>query len=74
MAKLIKDLSVNKEELSATIRKKTSVYDDRVSARGIGLLGCTVLLLVLLTVFMMDFGRLVSHCMLVINRIRYRTK
>ncbi|XP_033759642.1 mucin-1-like [Pecten maximus] len=69
---LQKQLSLNKTNLSSEKRKKTSMNDDRASARGVGLIGVVMLVLLMgglvlmdLTTIKRDFQRLrdnLGHC------------
>lgn len=69
---LQKQLSINKTNLSSAKRKKTSMIDDRASARGVGLIGVGMLVLLMgglvlmdLTTIKRDFQRLrdnLGHC------------
>ena len=56
--KLIQDLTLDKDSLSSVRRKKISVDDDRISAKGIGISGCVVLLCIFMIVVVIDFRRL----------------
>ncbi|XP_069114767.1 mucin-22-like [Argopecten irradians] len=50
-----KELTVDKQILSSTIRKKTSANDDRPSAQAIGMVGVAFLVAFVLIVFVPDF-------------------
>ncbi|OWF52322.1 hypothetical protein KP79_PYT00606 [Mizuhopecten yessoensis] len=69
---LQKELTLNKTSLSSSKRKKTSMNDDRASARGVGLIGVAMLVILMgglvlmdLTTIKRDFQRLrdnLGHC------------
>jgi hypothetical protein len=49
------DLAVNKNDLSSYRRKKTSANDDRTSAKGIGMVGASILCAFATFIIVMDF-------------------
>jgi hypothetical protein len=52
--KIVRELSVDKSNLSRTIRKSKSAPDDRTSAKGIGYVGVIVLVVVIATIVGLD--------------------
>lgn len=59
-----KELQVNKETLSSTIRSKTSAKDDRPSAAGIGYVGAVILSVIFGGILVLDapvFAKIFKH-------------
>ncbi|OWF44191.1 C3 and PZP-like alpha-2-macroglobulin domain-containing protein 8 [Mizuhopecten yessoensis] len=56
-----KELTIDKQTLSSTIRKKTSANDDRPSAQAIGMVGVVFLVVFALLVFVPDFVALCRY-------------
>ncbi|KAJ8310202.1 hypothetical protein KUTeg_012067 [Tegillarca granosa] len=54
-------LTVNKSELSSTIRQKTCADDDRPSARGVGYIGCGVLTTLLVLILFVDLHTIFTY-------------
>ena len=59
-AELKKELTLNRRELSSSIRKKTSAKDDRPSAKTLGSLGVISLSLVIGFIIFLDITRLID--------------
>ncbi|OWF45584.1 hypothetical protein KP79_PYT21063 [Mizuhopecten yessoensis] len=57
----LRELSVNKSTLSSTRRKKQSAYDGRTSAKGIGIIGVTLLCGVVVFIVVLDMPNLVAQ-------------
>ncbi|OWF36777.1 hypothetical protein KP79_PYT02880 [Mizuhopecten yessoensis] len=56
-----KELTIDKQTLSSTIRKKTSANDDRLSAQTIGMVGVVFSVVFALIVFVPDFVALCRY-------------
>jgi hypothetical protein len=65
-----RELTIKKIHLSSYRRRKTSAGDERISAKGIGLLGATILCSVASFVVIMDFPTL-THQMAALWRNAY---
>ena len=72
--KLIQDLTLDKDSLSSVRRKKISVDDDRISAKGIGISGCVVLLCIFLIIIVIDFRRLMMSSKYLMEFLNQKSK
>ncbi|KAL4218268.1 hypothetical protein ACF0H5_023004 [Mactra antiquata] len=63
-------LKVSKEELSSSIRKKTSAPDDRTSAQAVGYVGLVFLVVSLCSIVLLDVGTLVREMKIFCNALR----
>lgn len=63
------DLLIDKRSLSAYRRRKTSADDDRMSSKGIGMLGVCVLCAFAAVIFIMDFNTLTHHGTILLRKI-----
>ncbi|XP_069111316.1 uncharacterized protein [Argopecten irradians] len=57
----LRELSVNKSALSSTRRRKHSAYDGRTSAQGIGIVGVTLLCVVVIFIIVLDIPNLLEQ-------------
>lgn len=65
-----KKLSVNKEQLSSSIRKKISVKDDRPSAKAVGSVGVVILAVCFGLLIALDYVTLTRHILGLLREIR----
>jgi hypothetical protein len=65
-----KELTVQKESLSATIRKKISVMDNRPSAQSIGSFGIVILTFVLVLLIVSDSLTLKDHLIMFFRNLK----
>ena len=64
-----KELTLDKTILSSTRRKRESANDDRMSAKGIGIVGACILCTVVLLIVLMDAPTIVSNIVLIWRNI-----
>lgn len=62
------DLAINKNDLSSYRRKKTSANDDRTSAKGIGMVGASILCAFATFIIIMDFEILVHQVSVLLRK------
>lgn len=67
-----KKLTVNKEQLSSSIRKKISVKDDRPSAKAVGSVGVVILAVCFGLLIALDYVTLTRHILGLLREIRNR--
>ncbi|XP_063404318.1 uncharacterized protein LOC134687793 [Mytilus trossulus] len=60
LAKMEKELSVDKSNLSATVNKRISAKDERKSSQSIGILGIVFIVTVILSVVIIDLMSLID--------------
>ena len=54
-------LSLNLSALSRTIRKRTSASDDRVSSKGLGIVGVIIILIVITFIILSDISTVIHR-------------
>lgn len=67
--KMKKELIVNKEQLSSTLRKKISVMDNRPSSRSIGSFGVVIIVFVFSLLLAADVMILKNHISMLVRTL-----
>jgi len=72
MNQLVKELTINPKKTSLALRKRTSIYEDRLLAKGLGVIGIIILIIVLSLIILPDIPRIKADIKIAWSNIKSR--